>query len=313
MDYKKIIAESWEFTQSNKKLIRWLGFFPALFTTTFGVGYMTYQFFAFRSSYIFSDGEDHFLFDVLGTIWDFVTSHVSLTMPLVIVTVILAIIYLLFPTLAKAAAIQVISRKRNGQDASVGTGIRYGIMTYLPLLEYHLLIKTFTVFSILTEMSFVVRNLGPVIFKLLLPVFILAFIVGVILTLLFTYADFYIVIDQKGVIESMKASAKLVITNWMHTFLITLLMIIIGVRVIIQAFLVFLIPILIIVVSGYIATVTLPVTSIVIGGVAGAVALVVASYITGVVDVFAYAVWTFTFLEFTSQKEVSARDQVQKA
>ncbi len=311
MEYKKIIADSWEFTQKNKKLIRWLGFFPALFTTTFGVGYMTYQFFAFKSSYIFSDGEDRFLFNVMGFILDFVKEHVSWTMPMVIVTVILAIIYLLFPTLAKAGAIQVISRKRNGQNATVGTGLRYGVMTYLPLLEYHIIIKTFTVFSILTEMSFVVRNLGPVIFKLLLPVFIVAFLIGLILTLLFTYADFYIVIDKKGVIESMKASAKLVITNWMHTFLITLLMLIIGVRVIIQAFLVFLIPILIIVISGYIATVTLPVTSIVIGGAAGAVALVVAAYITGVIDIFAYAVWTFTFLEFTSQKEVSARDGVE--
>src|SRR3989338_6201051 len=104
MDYKEIIAESWKYTQSNKKLIIWLGFIPSLLTTTVGIGYIAYQFFAFKSSYLFSEDEHSFLKEIVEFIWGFITEHVSWTLPLVIVAIIFGLTYFLFPTLAKAAA-----------------------------------------------------------------------------------------------------------------------------------------------------------------------------------------------------------------
>ncbi len=310
MDYKGLIGQSWKYTQENKKLIIWLGFIPSLLTTTVGIGYIVYQFFAFKTSYLFSSGDDHgFLFDVVGYIWEFLKTHISITPFLIVFAAIFAILYFLFPTLAKAAAIQTIARNKNGQHGGVGMGLKYGIHAFLPLLEYHLLIKTFSFFSILIEMSFVLRNLPLGIFKILLPVFILFLLIGFVLTLLFTYTDFYIVVDDMGVFESMKASGKLVMTHWKYTFLITVLMIIIGIRIVIQVVMVFLIPIIIVLVTGYVATVTLPVTGVIVGGILGLVTLVVSSYLNGIVDVFSYSVWTFTFLELSNEEIVSARDK----
>lgn len=308
MDYRKVIAESWIYTQNHKKLIIWFGFIPALLTTTVGIGYIGYQFFAFKKSYLFSEENEGFLHDVIGFIWGFITTHVSWTLPLVIALVILAVFYLLFPTLAKASAIQTIARNKNGQKAGVGTGLRFGILSFLPLFEYHIIIKTFSFFAILIEMSFVLRNLGPVIFKLFLPIFVIFMIIGFLLTVLFTYTDFYIVVDGHGVFQSMKKSAKLVIMHWKHTLLITILMILIGIRIIIQVIIVFLVPALIVLITGYIATVALPVTGLVVGGIVGFIVLVTAAYLNGIVDIFSYTVWTFTFLEITSEKELSARD-----
>jgi len=172
MNYKQIIAESWGYTQKNKKLITWFGFLPALLTTTVGVGYIAYQIFAFKTSWMFDNAEHSSLTQVVTLIWDFIKTHVSWTVPLVILAVLFFIFYILFPTIAKASAIQMIARNRNGQKAGVGTGLRHGIMSFLPLFEYHLLIKTFSFFSILIEMSFVVRNLGATLFYFLLPAFI---------------------------------------------------------------------------------------------------------------------------------------------
>jgi len=308
MDYRKLIAESWQYTQSNKKLIVWFGFFPALFTTTMGAGYMAYQFFAFKKSPLFDDSESSFMHDVAEYIWAFVSTHVSWTLPLIIIGIIFLLFNLLVPILAKAAAIQTIARNVNGQKAGVGTGIRFGIMSFLPMFEYHLLIKTFAFFSIIMEISFVLRNLGTVMFKILLPFFIIFVFLSLLLTLLFVYADFYIVIDDQKVFDAMKTSARTVITHWKHTFLIMLLMIMIGVRIIIQAILVFLIPSLIILITGYLATVTLPFTGVLVGGIVGIIALITSAYLNGVVDIFSYTVWTKTFLTLTSEKELSARD-----
>lgn len=308
MDYKRIIAQSWEYTQNNKRLIRWYGFFPALFTTTVGIGYIIYQIFAFKNSFLFSEEEHNFLFQVVSLILNFIKDHVSWTMPLIIVAAFFLLCYFLLPTLCKAAAIQMIARNRNGHKTSVGTGMKYGILSFLPLFEYHLLIKTFAFFSILFEMAFVVRNLGLGIFQIFIPIFLLFIILSFILTLLFTYADLFIVIDDEGVFAAMKKSAKLVLMHWKHTFLITILMLIIGVRIVIQVVMVFLIPFLIILITGYLATVTLPITGIVVGAIVGFVGLIIAAYLNGIVDVFSYTVWTFTFLELTTKEELSARE-----
>ncbi len=308
MDYKQIIADSWRYTQNRKKVVRWLGVFPAIFTTTGSVATILYQFFAFKSSALFNETEGSFFFDVIDFIITFIKEHLSLTFPLVIVFIIALLIYLLLPTLAKAAVMQIIAREKHGQPATVGTGLRQGMMRFLPLFEYHAIIKTFSIMFILVEMSFAIRNLGLDFFMLFLPIFIVFLVIGLVLTLLFTYADFYIVIDEKGIFESMRMSAKTVVMNWKHTFLITILMLIIGVRVIIQAILVFLIPVAIIVITGYVAIVAAPIVSILIGSLVGAVGMIVAAYINGAVDIFSYSVWTLTFLEITSEKELSARD-----
>ncbi len=310
MDYRNIISQSWQYTQEHRKLIFWFGFLPSLFTTTVGAGYIAYQFFAFKTSYLFSDQEETFLFNVVTLIWDFLKNHISLSIPLLIFGIFFALMYFLYPTLAKASAIQAIARNKSGQSAGPGTGLKYGLLAFLPLFQYHLLIKTFSFSTVLVEMSFVIRNLGVSMFKGFLPLFILFMIVGFVLTLLFTYADFFIVIDDKPVFQSMRASVRMVIMNWQYTFLITLLMILIGVRIIVQVVMVFMIPFLIVLIAGYLALVTLPITGIIIGGIVGFIALLVAAFLSGVVDIFSYAVWTFTFLNLSEKKEVSARETV---
>ncbi|GAI86018.1 unnamed protein product, partial [marine sediment metagenome] len=76
----------------------------------------------------------------------------------------------------------------------------------------------------------------------------------------------------------------------------------------IHAVIVFLIPVLIVFITGYITTIALPITSIIIGGGTGFVVLVLAAYLNGIVDIFSYTVWTHTFLELSSEKEVHARE-----
>lgn len=314
MNYRNIISESWNYTQNKKKLIFWFGFIPSIFTTTVGAGYIAYQFLAFRGSYLFTDDETNFFFDIAILIWEFLKDHISWTVPLIIFAILFFLFYLLYPTLAKAAAIQTISRNKTGQkDAGPGTGIRYGIMSFLPLFEYHLLIKTFSFFSILIQMSFVIRNLGPSMFQAFLPLYVFIMIIGLILTLLFTYTDFFIVIDGKRVFSSIKASTKMVILNWKCTVLITILMILIGVRIIIQVVMVFLIPFLVIILTGYIAAVALPVTGVIVGALSGFLVLLLSAYLNGVVDIFSFTVWTYTFLELSRKDEVSPRGEVCKA
>ena len=183
-------------------------------------------------------------------------------------------------------------------------GISFGMLSFLPLLEYHLFVKSFSLISLFTEAAFVLRNLGPGALKTLLPVFLLAIVIGFALMLFFTYSEFFIVLDKKQVLASMGKSAKLVIVSWQHTFLIAILMLIISLRVIINIIAVLLVPALLFFSAGFLATLTLTKIGIIIGAGISLFVLFVASYFTGIINVFANAVWTFTFLELMQEKHV---------
>ncbi len=310
MSYRTIIQEAWLYTQQHKKLIYWYGFFHSIFTTAAGVMYLGYQFFAFKKSELFDHSEKSFMSDVFEFVFRYFSEHGDQSVPIIITAMVLGLIYLLLPTLTQAAAIQVIARHRNGQEASVADGIKYGLLSYLPLFEYHTVIKTFGVFTILFEAAFVLRNLGLSVFQALLPIFIVFIIVGVIMSLLFTYADLFIIIDGEPVMKSITKSAKIVILHWQKTFLIAALMIIIGIRIIIQILLLILVPALVLFAASYMAIGALAQIGVIIAAIMGVLALFFAAYLAGVVDIFSYAVWTYTFLELTQEKELSAREAV---
>lgn len=302
MNSRHIIADAWHFTRENPRLMWWYSFFPALLTTLVGILYLLYQFFAFKRSPLFDDAEKSFLTEIIGTTLGFLNKHSNLWIPAIITVVILLILYLLLPTLTQGALIQSIAKKRHGEPIGLARGISLGLLAFLPLLEYHLLIKSFSIISLFTEAAFVLRNLGPGALQTLLPVFIIATIVGLILTLLFTYSEFFIVLDKKPVLRSMGRSAKLVVLSWQHTLLIAILMLIIGLRIIVNILAVLLVPALLFFSAGLLATVTLTKIGIAIGVVVSLLGLFVATYFTGILNLFANTVWTFTFLELMNEK-----------
>jgi len=298
--------------RDDRRLFWWWAFVPAILSIIVGIGMFMYQVMAFRYSPIPGTGEEHsgsFMSASVGWIYSFIDTHTSLGIVLIVIAAVLGLVYLAYPTFAKVALIQLIARIRNGQKVSMIDGITYGALGFTRLFEYHLLIKTFSVITLVTESIFVLRNLGWNAFEIIIIPFVLFGIFGLIMMLFLTYTDFYIVIDEDGIIKSMGRSMRLVIRNWRHTLLLLILMLVITLRIILNIVLVLLVPSLIFLAAGLIATVTLAKIGILIGAIVGLIALLFASYFTGILEVFANAVWVFTFLDLTEQGEVSARDK----
>lgn len=290
-------------------MIIWYAFLPSILTTLVGILYVLYQVMAFKSSPLFDDAPQSFLYVVATTILNFVQNNFSLTIPLLIVGIILLIIYLLLPTLLDAAMIQVISRRKNGQRTSLPEGIKFGILRFLPLFQYSLLVRTFSFITITAEAAFILRNLGPGVFQTLLPLLIIVAVVGLALHILLTFSEYYIVIDEESVISSIAKSCTLVILNIQQTFMLVILMLIIGIRILIQLTLVIVVPLLLVTGLAYFASTSLPNYALLIISGTSVVFLLFTAYLAAVVSVFSTAVWTFTFLDFTSQKIPKARDQ----
>lgn len=307
MNYKEIVAEAWRFTQENKRLTIWFGAIPSFFTTVYGIGYIIYQYYAFLSSKLFQSWPRSFLTIVATTVWDFLVQNRGLIIPLIIAVLVAVVLYFLVPVVCQGGLIQLIARRKNGQQVRARQGINFGFMALLPLLEYRLFISTLSVVSIFSIMATAVRNLGFVSLNVLVPTFIFVLIAALIMAICFTYTEFYIVIDDEKVLTAISKSIKLVVENLEETVLLSILMLIIGVRIIFQILMVLLIPAVALGVVYLLTAANLPTLGLIVGGLLGFFGLIVASYLNGIIHVFSMTVWTFTFLKLTTQTKTSAR------
>lgn len=309
MDYKQVIKEAWALTQQNKNLMWWYAFTPEFFGILIGIFYLTYQVMSFWKSPLIRDYRgDSFVHEVFTAVTGFLADFPSLGITLIVVAAVVILVDLFLPIFCKASLTQLVARIRNGQQVRSLDGISYGFLHFLPLFEYRLVIKTFSLVGIITEAAFVLRNFGPDVFKLLFIPFLLIFGLGLLLLLLFTYSEYFIIIDGKNMISAMGSSARLVIRHWQHTILMLILMLLITVRIFLNIILVLLIPALIMLSTAALAAFALAKVGVVIGILVGVVGLYFAAYLGGILEVFSTAVWVFTFLEITKTGEVGARD-----
>lgn len=305
MNYRKIIADAWHLTQNRKDLFWWFAFVPAVLSSVISIIYLGYQFVAFRSSELFANRplQEDYLGIVIDVLKNLITNQTGLAVFLIVIAGIIGLTYTMLPVFTQGALIQSIARLRAGQEVKVLDGISYGFTRFLQLFEYHLLIKTFSLVTIITYAALILRSLGVDAFNFFIWILALFGVVSLFLGVLFTYSEFFIVIDKRGVFKSMLASSGLVIRHWHHTLFMFILMMIISIRIIINILIALLIPFLVVAPIFLFASLTLAKTGVLIGSLIGLVALYFASYFLGIFEVFATAVWTFTFLELTSKTD----------
>lgn len=290
----------------------WYALIPAVLTTLIGILYVGYQIMAFRTSELFNWQGQSFAFELITNILNFIQNNFEISVPLIIGAVVIMILFLLLPILADASMVQVIARRRNGQKTGLGEGVKFGMLRFLPLFEYSLIMRTFSFVSISAEAAFILRNFGPNVFGTLLPVIIIFAVFALILHVLFTFAEYYIIIDETGVMSGIVKSCTLVIMNVQQTFMLVILMLIIAARILIQMVLVIVIPAVIITGMAFYASVSLPEYGLIILGALSILFIIFASYLAAVVHVFSVAVWTYTFLDFTETDLITARDKVEE-
>lgn len=307
MNYRQLISESWILTQKNRRLIIWYAFVPAILTTLVGILYLTYQIISTWRSKLFNYQGQSLLAKIFSSIIDLVEKDTQIAFSVAVVAVIIGLLYLTIPTICQAALISLSARINNRQEVRLIDGISYGLLAFLPLFKYDLLIKSFGLLGVITEAAFIGRNLGWLWLKILFIPLVIFSIFAFLMLLLFTYTEYYIVIDDEGMFAAMGKSSRLVVKHWPETIIIALLMVIIIIRVLLNAILVILVPTLIIIPAGYLTSVVLGKIGIILAAILGITALLITSYFAAIIEVFAKFVWVKTFLYLTSKEDLSPR------
>ena len=272
----------------------WYGVVPAFFVVLVGMGYLIYQFLAFRISPFFG-AKDLDVEKIKSLVLSFGSEHPTLSIVFLVFAVIIVIIYFILPPLCEGGIIGLTSALHKGKEnVKPGDGIVIGAHHYLRMFEYRMVVGTFSFVYFLTVVSLTVRKLG--VSGWLIGLMIFLFVASLILGFLFVYTQNFIVLEGRRIIPAFMGSAKLVVGNFGQTLLMWMLMLLISLRVVINIFLVFLIPVLVAAVTNFLVTTIALRLGILLASIAGITVLMIAAYLAGVLHVFTTAAWTLTFI-----------------
>ena len=307
MRSRDIVRKAWQITQVHLKKLIWYGVVPAFFGTVVSSVYLAYQYNAFKTSPLFSDPTRHDVIGTAKTVWGLISLHPTLTITLIVIGIIVFLGYVITPPIFRGTLINAVMRIKDYEpiEGSVEIGVRH----FFPMFEFALLTGAFSITTLFTESSFILRWWGENIFFIALPILLFIAMVGLIISFLFTYAEYYIILEDKGLLRSIMDSTILVISNLRKTFLIFILLVLISARIILNVILILLIPMLVVIMTSYFATVFWSTIGFVLIGIFALAVLCVSSYLLGLFHIFTTAVWVLTFSFLAHKEKMPIKDE----
>ena len=239
MDTRLLIRKAWLYTQNRKRLVNVYGILPALLTTVVTIVIFAYQLLVCAKQFMTSNPAYKFFYDYAFAIFK---NYPGLTVPIIIAVVVFFLLELSVPVFAEGSVIQILAREYNNQKVRLRDGIKYGMQNFLVLLELHGVLFFFSFFTIFRGSIYLYVYLGKDFASFFLPIIIIMSIISIIASLLFAYAENYVVIDEDNIFSALKKSASLVIFNLKETVLILFLLSLIGLRVLLNMIFVIGIP-----------------------------------------------------------------------
>lgn len=295
MNYKQLISKAWNFTLANKNLVTYYAFWPAIFGTA-----STMLIILFQSTSVLTKAgkaDIHLYTQLIDFAKNLFFSSPQTFWIITLSALFIFILELFLPIFCEGASIQIIAKRYQGENVSLTSGIKYGWLNFVKLTEYHAVLFAFSSFTILRVIGYIYIYLSPEALKLFSPFLILLFILGLVFSFLFTYAENYIVIDGEDLFASLKHSSGLVMSNLKETVLILFLLALIGLRILLNLLIVVLIPILFSYIVSVLTALNLVEYKIHMMYLITALTFYMVGKLGGALRIFTQAVWTFTFLE----------------
>jgi len=305
MTVRDIVRKAWQVTQVHLKKLIWYGAVPAFFSTLVSSVYLAYQYHAFQTSSLFT-GKDPDFGETLDVAWRMVSTYPKVSILLLVASAVVFAGYTILPPIFHAALINALVRIKNYEPISGSFEI--GLRRFFPMFEFGIISGSFSIITVFTESSFILRWWGQNVFFFILPILLFIGMVGLVASFLFTYAEFFIVVDNKRVIKSIGESVILVISNLRKTILVFILMLLISARIVLNVILVLLIPMGVVALGGYLASVFISTVGMVLISIFSVAALMVTSYLMGLFNVFSTAVWVYTFVLLAHREKAPIKD-----
>ncbi len=294
---KEIIARAWAITKQERSLRRW-GFVSSFFETTRTLELLLYQAYYL---YWYSQGVtvgwisvEVFFFESLP-FWLFVTTTALLGL--------LLILQLFVPTLATGALIGLAAKSYRGEE--VRGGRVFALYNFFPILELHGLFILSDLGAIVTALSILIRYGGEDFLKIGAMLFVgFVALISIVFHFFASFSEEGVVIRKDGLFAAIGRSFKIILSHLGHVVFLGMLLLVISIRVFVNAVIIFLFPALLAGLGLLLALVLPTAVTVAITAIVGVILLCILTYFFAYLHVFKQTVWTITYLELSSQKDV---------
>ncbi len=296
MTPREIIAEAWAVTLKYKKIRRW-GFFSSFFETLLNVKLIGYQLY-FLHAYL--TGRTVGFFD--DAEWMYNNLPFWLFFTIVATFLLLLCIEWLVPNLALGAIIGLTAKAEKHEE--VKGGLVLALYNFFPLFAIHEFLVLSSWSMAVTLTSVVLRYVDGGIKWIMVGIIIFFWVFSNVLKFLFSFAQPAVVIQRTSIFHAMGQSLKLIISYLSQVMFLLLLLFVISIRVMINALIVFIIPLIVIGVGVLLTLFFSLAASIITASILGILLILVASYFFAYLHVFREAVWTITYLQLKQHKDL---------
>jgi len=297
MTPREIIASAWTIVSSEPKLRRW-AYASSLLETLLNVKLLFTQAY-FGYVYLYGHGDAGF-FDIEIWIWNSLPPAVAIS--ILFSFILLLIVEFFAPHLCLGAIIGLAAKRAKGEQVRGGSVL--ALYNFFAIFTLHEFLILSSVPTTITVISLILRYIDPGLWAFSIGGVLALFVVGNIQKFLFAFAEEAAVIQKLGIFEAIGRSFKLILSHLPRIMFLYLLLIVISLRIAINAVMIVLIP-AIMVGFGFLLTFFVSqAASIVAALVLGLVLIGVASYFLGYILAFKQTVWTLTYLEFMKEKDM---------
>lgn len=297
MTPREIIAAAWSITSSEPSLRRW-AYASSLLETLLNLKLLLTQAY-FGYVYIFGHGNAGF-FDI--ELWIFRNLPIWASTTILASFVLMVVIEFFVPHLCLGAIIGLAAKRAKGEP--VKGGVVLGLYNFFPIFAIHEFLILASVPTTITVISLILRYIDPGLWAFSISGVLLLFAVGSVQKFLFAFAEEATVIEKHGIFDAIGRSFKLIISHLAKIMFLYLLLLVISLRIVINAVMVVLIP-AIMLGFGFVLTFFFSqAISIVAAAILGIILTFVASYFLGYILAFKQTVWTLTYLEFMKEKDL---------
>lgn len=302
---KEIIVEAWNITRRERKIRAW-GFVSELLETLLDTKLLIYQTF-FLYSYLQGDPIGFFVVEetlmaILPT-WGFIT--------FIVILIILLVLEVFIPKMCLGAIIGLAAKAHKKEE--VKGGLVLALYNFLQLFALRELFVLSHLTMILTIGSLIIRYMPS---GLQLPLIVLSFALWALSNIFRFFAIFAeedIVIRKSGMFTAIGRSFKLIVSHLSHVFFLFLLLLVISIRVLLNAIVLFVLPALILGISVILAYFFSALLTFILSTIAGIILVFFASYFFAYLHVFTQTVWTITYMELQRMKDLDIIDIEQEA
>lgn len=289
-----IVGPAWDLVM-HTSFLKKFNFFPSLLSTIYLGCIILYQL-AFAYVYIFKLKDQFFALIIQWV-------HTSYFWQVIIALAIGIILYLFITPVAEWGLISLIAKReeesKNGINTAwgLGYGISRGLMNFLPIFELSNALSIFKLLSIITFYIFLLRIFWQGYFISITIIMTLYLGFAFLINILFAYAKFFIIFENKKAIESLSLSVQMALSNLSITFHLYFTLLLVYIRTFITTLIFIIFPFVISGLFTYVTISLLQILSIGILSILFIVLLVFISHLNSVLEIFVEAIWYNAYKE----------------